>query len=76
MKSLSDRLNKLSGVLAHPSVRGGVVIYDAETGAPLTPVPAIPVTLWIPDNGRGDRIQPAAVHLPADVRREDSNGTL
>jgi len=32
-----------------------VIIYDAATGKPLTPVRGhAPVTVWLPDNHRGD----------------------
>lgn len=60
MKSMQSRLDKIGAALAQPAVSSNVVIYDPKTGAPLTPVPAASVVVWIPDNGRGDRIPTAA----------------
>ena len=60
MKSLQARLTKVGAALAQPAGFSQVVIYDSETGAPLTPVPSGGVVVWIPDNGRGDRMPPAA----------------
>jgi hypothetical protein len=60
MKSLHNRLTRIDAALSRPAGLSQVVIYDAETGASLTPVPAAGVIVWIPDNGRGDGIPTSA----------------
>lgn len=55
-QTIHDRLNRLEAPTIMASTPpGAVVIYDAETGLPLAPIPQTATTLvWIPDNHRED----------------------
>jgi DNA replication protein DnaD len=56
IKNKNGRLQHLEQALQQQEEQSQnqVVIFDPETGLPLTPVPKSGLTIWIPDNKRGD----------------------